>query len=301
MSRLTPTIFKAYLAQRLREAAVRQQRSFEHVRQVVLMDRFLGRVFATLGEDALLRGSRAVDLRIGDDRTARDLDLAIAGELEEVLPRLTAAGQVELGEYMRFTVAQDNSAPAIASDGFKVKGHRFRVQAFLVGVAFGEPFSVDVSPPEPIVGAPDLLPGGDHLAFAGVAPAPMRVLPLASHLADGLYYFSQSQPMGTHPRVWDLPELGLLGTVGPVDAEQVASAISTTFVSRGTHNIPRTLPLVQTAWEPHLEKMLIDEHLTWRSVAELHQVVGYFLSPVLAGGRGTWNPPTWQWLQPDAT
>lgn len=299
MTRLTPTIFKAYLAQRLREAAVRQQRSFEHVRQVVLMDRFLGRVFATLGEDAVLRGSRAVDLRIRDDRTARDLDLAIPGEFDDVLPRLTAAGQVELGEYMRFTIAADNSAPAIAADGFKVKGHRFRVQAWLVGVAYGDPFSVDVSPPEPIVGAPDVLPGGDHLSFAGVAPAPMRLLPLPSHLADGLYYFSQPQPMGTHPRVWDLPELGLLGTVGPVRAEDVAKAISLTFVHRGTHNIPRTFPLVQTAWEPHLEKMLTDDKLTWRSVPELHQVVGYFLSPVLAGGGGVWHPPTWQW-QPDA-
>lgn len=301
MSRLTPTIFKAHLAQRLREEGVRQQRSPEHVRQVVLQDRFLGRVFQALGADAMLRGSRAVDLRIGDDRTARDLDLAIPGEPEVVLKRLSDAGQLDLGEYLRFYVALDNQAPTLLSEGFQVTGHRYKVQSFLVGVAYGEPFAVDVSPPEPIAGAPDVLPGGRHLAFAGVTPAEMRLLPLASHLADGLHYYTLPQPNTSHPRVWDLPELALLGTAGPIEAEQVALAVSYTFAHRATHNIPTYVPPPPVMWEPHLVKLLRDERLTWRSVPELVSVVGHFLSPVLAGGKGTWHPPTWQWSRADAT
>lgn len=299
MPRLTPTIFKAHLAQRLREESVRQQRGLTHVRQVVVQDRFLGRVFAALGDRVLLRGSRAVDLRIGDDRTARDLDLAIPGEPEDVLKLLSEAGQLDLGEYLRFTVALDNQAATALSDGFQVPGHRYRVQASLVGVPFGDPFSLDVSPPEPIAGEPELVPGGAHLAFAGVEPAPMRLIPLASHLADALHHHSLPQPSTSHPRVWDLPELGLLGTVAQVQADAVRTAISYTFAHRATHNIPTSILPPPATFEIHLERMLREEGLVWRSVPELTRVVGHFLGPVLAGGGGAWDPNTWRWR--DAT
>lgn len=291
----TPTIFKATLAQRNREEATRQQRPQEHVRQVVLMDRFLARLFTVLGERALLRGSRAVDLRIKDDRTCRELDLTIDAPEEEVLPALEQAGSLDLGEFLQFDVAVDTNAPTLLSEGFRVPGARYRVRPRLVGLAFGEPFALEVSAPEPMVGGAETLPGSSALAFAGIPPADMRLYPLASHVADALHYYTLPQGLTSHPRVWDLPELALLATSGPMEAEDVAKAISLTFVHRGTHNVPTFLPLPPGGWEVHLERMLRDERLPWDSVAELTQVAGYFLGPVLAGGKGRWNPAVWRW------
>ncbi len=293
----TPTIFKATLTQRLREEANRQRRTPEHVRQVVLMDRFLARVFATLGDRALLRGSRAVDLRIGDDRTLRDLDLALDLPADRVLDALSEAGRMLHGEVLQYDVAFDTNAPTLLSEGFRVPGARYRVTPRLVGMAYGEPFALDVSPPEPTVGEPDLLPGSSALAFAGVEPATMRVINVASHLADALHYYSLPQATTSHPRVWDLPEIALLGTVGPVAAEDIQGAISRIFVHRGTHNVPTVFPLLNGAWEPLLERLRRQERLPWGSVAELHSVAAYFLAPVLAGGKGTWDRDVWRWTE----
>lgn len=291
----TPTIFKATLTQRLREEAARQGRSAEHVRQVVLMDRFLARAFAVLGERAVLRGSRAVDLRIRDDRTLRDLDLMVDLELDQAHQALSEAGLLLHDEVLQFDVTFDTNAPTLLSEGFRVPGARFKVTPRLVGMAYGDPFAIDISPLEPMVGAPDPLDGTAALRFAGVEPAKMRVLSVASQLADGLFYYTLPQATTSHPRVWDLPELALLGTVGPVKAEDIQGAISRTFVYRGTHNVPTVFPLPPGGWELLLERLIRQERLSWTSVEELHRVTASFLAPVLAGGKGTWNPSTWQW------
>ncbi len=291
----TPTIFKATLAQRLREEGLRQRRTPEHVRQIVLCDRFLARAFAVLGEKAVLRGSRAVDVRIGDDRTLRDLDLMVDLPPERVQDALTEAGRLQLDEVLQFEVAFDTNAPTLLSEGFRVAGARYRVTPRLVGMAFGEPFAIDVSPMEPIVGPVEVLPGSKVLTFAGVAPAPLRLVSMASHLADALHYYTLPQATTSHPRFWDLPEIALLGTSGPVDAEDVYGAISRVFVHRGTHNVPTTFPLPPGGWEVLLQRLIRQERLPWASIEELHGVAAYFLAPVLAGGKGTWNPSVWRW------
>lgn len=291
----TPTIFKATLAQRLRELADRQRRPVEHVRQVLLMDRFLARVFATLGEAAVLRGSRAVDLRVGEDRTVRDLDLALDLQADRVEAALAEAGGLELGEWLRFEVAFDTNAALQLAEGFRVPLARYRVTPKLVGLSFGEPFAVDVSPPEPLVGEPTVLPGSDALAFAGIAPAPMRIIPLASHVADALHYYTLPQPLASHPRVWDLPELALLGTAGPLEAEELRAAIAATFAHRGTHPVPLGFPRPPASWHGLLQRMLRAERLIWVTAEDLAHAAGTFLGPVLAGGGGRWSPAVWHW------
>jgi len=292
----TPTIFKASLGQRLREEGNRTRRPARHATQVLLLDRFLARVFVVLGDKAVLRGSRAVDLRVHDDRTLRDVDLMVDQDDEAVIhAALSAAGRLDLGEWLQYDVAFDTNAPTLLSEGFRVPGWRYRVTPRLVGMAFGEPFGLAMSPMEPMVGTPDTLPGSAVLRFAGVAPAPMRVLPLPSQVADSLHYYTLLQPTTNHPRVWDLPEIALLATVGPVEAEDLAGAISRTFVHRGTHNVPTVLSAPPAAWTTHLERMLRAERLPWDSVGELYRVAGAFLAPVLAGGKGRWDPAVWRW------
>lgn len=70
----TPLAFKAALEARLRERAVAQGRSLNRVRQLLVMERFLARVFPTVGL-AVLKGGLVMELRLDRARATKDVDL----------------------------------------------------------------------------------------------------------------------------------------------------------------------------------------------------------------------------------
>jgi hypothetical protein len=139
--------------------------------------------------------------------------------------------------------------------------------------------------------------GGRLLEFAGIKPMRFRIYPIESHVAEKLHAYTlpRARP---NSRVKDLPDLALLATARALRGVVLRTAIQKTFEARATHAVPGALPPAPPAWGPIYERMVRIDNLRWRTLEELHQAVGAFLDPILAGRGVTWNPKTWRWIGP---
>lgn len=74
----SPESFKQALEERLRSSA-KSGIEFARQRQLLVFDRFLARVVAVLGDAATLKGGLALELRLDQARTTKDVDLQVVG------------------------------------------------------------------------------------------------------------------------------------------------------------------------------------------------------------------------------
>ena len=75
----TPLAFKASLEQRLRTRSQKTGTDLHRLRQLVIYERFLTRVFRVFGDDAVLKGGVVLELRLESARATKDIDLNLRG------------------------------------------------------------------------------------------------------------------------------------------------------------------------------------------------------------------------------
>lgn len=248
-----------------------------------------------LGPAATLKGGLALELRLERARTTRDIDLRLVGSPDGLLARLQEAGRLDLGDFMAFEVRVDARHPEIAGDGVRYEGQRFRAECRLAAMLYGQAFGVDVAFGDPIIGEPEVVTGDDLLAFAGIVPPELRVYPVETHLAEKLHAYTLPRAT-TNTRVKDLPDLALLGQVGPRDVSRVRAALAQTFGFRKTHRLPPLLPDPPSSWAEPYAVMAEEDALPWATLSEVTAAARVFLDPVLAGvGEGRWDSAAWRW------
>ena len=250
---------------------------------------------AVFGDAALLKGGLVLELRLERARATKDIDLRLIGSPDSVLADLQEAGRLDLKDFMTFEITPDIEHPQIRSDGMRYEGFRFRTECRLAGKLYGQRFGVDVAFGDPFLGEPEIVSAEDTLAFAGVAPPALRLYPIETHLAEKLHAYTlpRSRP---NTRVKDLPDIALLGTTQPLDAERLRLALTQTFEFRGTHAVPSSVPDPPATWSTPYDQLARENELTWTTLEELATAVAAFINPVLAGKNGTWRPAKWQWL-----
>lgn len=174
---ISPESFKQALEQRLRTSASTGA-DFARIRQRLVFERFLARVVAALGDTAMLKGGLVLELRLTRARATKDVDLRVTGAPSDILAKLQVAGQLDLEDFMTFTVGRNRDHPEIQSEGMLYEGQRFRAECTLAGKLYGQPFGVDVAFGDPIYGEPEVAVAENLLAFAGVAPTSLRLYPI---------------------------------------------------------------------------------------------------------------------------
>lgn len=290
----TAAAFKHALEARLRSSSS-SGTDFARRRQLLVFDRFLARVTRELGDAVMLKGGLVVELRVARARTTKDVDLRITGAPKGLLERLTRAARLDLGDFMFFTVAADVAHPEITNEGMVYEGQRYRVSCALAGKPYGQPFGLDIAFADPIFGEPDIVVAADILGFAGVEPPSLRLYPIETHLAEKLHAYTLPRKR-TNSRVKDLPDIALLAGVREIDANGLRAALAQTFQARRTHPLPSSLPAPSPAWQAPYARMVEQDDLRWRSLAELTEAAQAFLNPVLGGTTsGTWTPSAWAW------
>lgn len=289
----SPAAFKQALEQRLR-SATNTGAEFARKRQLLVFDRFLARIVATLGDTATLKGGLVLELRLERARTTKDVDLRLMDSQGGILERLQEAGRQDLGDFMIFEVGPDNDQPEIVNDGVQYDGLRFRAECRLAGKVYGQPFGVDVAFGDPILGEPEVVVAEDVLAFAGIAPPRLRLYPVESHIAEKLHAYTmpRSRP---NSRVKDLPDIALLASVRDIDSMTLRTAIERTFKHRATHPVPASAPAPPEAWAHVYARMAANDRLKWQTLDELTRAVQTFLDPLLAGEIGKWEAEAWAW------
>lgn len=281
---------------RLHQRAATRGRSLHRVRQLLVMERFLARVFPAIGS-AVLKGGLVMELRLDRARATKDVPLRVSVRADELLDRLQAAGRVDLGDFLAFEVRADPSHPTIEAVGLRYDGQRFRAEARLAGRTYGSVCGVDVAVGEPLVGTPDDLEGSDTLAFLGLSSPRFRAYPMETHIAEKLHAYTLPR-LRPNSRVKDLPDIALLAEAGTLDASHLARAIRETFAHRGTHPVPLRLADPPEAWAAVYGRMAEEEALPWSDLASLGGAVRGFLDPVLAGVGGVGEPAAWRWRDP---
>jgi hypothetical protein len=204
----TPEAFKAAVDQRLRQLAG-PGAAIARRRQLLVFDRFLARIGRVFGDAAVLKGGLVLEVRLDRARTTRDVDLRVSGPPGLLLERLQEAGRLDLHDFMRFEVAVH---PEIAGPGVRYEGQRFRAECRMAGGLYGQAFGVDVAFGDPVLGAPERVPGDDFLAFAGIAAPELLLYPVETHVAEKLHAYTLPR-LTPSTRVKDLPDLAFLDPV----------------------------------------------------------------------------------------
>ncbi|MBI4585124.1 MAG: hypothetical protein HY717_14020 [Planctomycetes bacterium] len=62
-----------------------------------------------------------------------------------------------------------------------------------------------------------------------------------------------------------------------------------------THSAPPSLPEPPTLWAPIYTRIAEDDDLPWRTLEEVAEAARSFLTPVLKGQSGNWDPTRWTW------
>jgi len=291
---VSPEPFKQALEQRLKSSS-KSGVDFARRRQLLVFDRFLARVVATVGEAATLKGGLVLELRLERARTTKDVDLRMVGSPDELLAKLQQAGRLDLGDFMTFEIVPDDEHPGMLNDAVQYDGLRFRAECKLAGKIYGQPFGVDVAFGDPLIGPPDVVVADDVLAFAGIAPPALRLYPIETHIAEKLHAYTmpRSRPSS---RVKDLPDLALLASAQAIDAQRLRAALEQTFTFRKTHTLPTAVPAPLEAWRTPYAAMAREDLLAWPTLDEVTKAAKEFLDPVLTGPLdGTWSPKTWSW------
>jgi hypothetical protein len=293
----TPAAFKQALEQRLRDGT--SGPDLGRRRQLLVFDRLLARIVQTLGDAVMLKDGLVLELRLSRARTTKDVDLRFVGEPDRVLERLQQAGRLDLGDFMTFEIGPDDGHPEIQNDGARYDGLRFRAECRLAGKLYGQRFGVDVAFADPVLGEPDTITTDDILAFAGIAPARVRLVPIETHIAEKLHAFTMPRAR-PNSRVRDLPDLALLASIDPLHAAALTAALEQTFTFRDTHALPISLPTPSREWETPYRAMALADQLPWPTLEDVTASVRAFLDPVLAGERqSTWDPTSWIWSRGD--
>jgi hypothetical protein len=290
----SPEAFKQALERRIRTSAS-SGTHFARKRQLLVFDRFLARLLAVLDDAVTLKGGLALEFRLEQARTTRDVDLRMLGSPDDILAKLQAAGRRDLGDFMTFEIAPDADHAEILNEGMQYDGLRFRAECKLAGKLYGQPFGVDVAFGDPIFGEPEVIVAKDVLAFAGIAPPALRLYPVESHIAEKLHEYTMPRSR-TNSRVKDLPDLVLLAKVRPLDAKRLREAFEQTFAHRRTHDLPARLPSPPKAWIVPYAAMAREDQLEWLTLDEVTLAAQSFLNPVLEGAiDASWSSDVWAW------
>jgi len=290
----TAAAFKQAVETRLRSTSS-SGTDFARRRQLLVFDRFLARITRELGDSVILKGGLVVELRVERARTTKDIDLRLVGPPTGLLQRLRRAAELELGEFMVFTVAPDGEHPAITNEGMVYEGQRYRVTCTLAGKPYGQPFGLDIAFADPIFGEPDIAVAADVLGFAGIEPPTLRLYPLETHIAEKLHAFTLPRKR-PNSRVKDLPDIALLAGVREIEATCLRGALEQTFASRKTHALPASLPPPPAGWAAPYARMVEEDELRWADLPTLMHAARALLDPVLDGSASRiWTPSTWRW------
>lgn len=291
--------FKMALEARIRARANRTGESIDRVRTLFVLDRLAVRLASEFGDQVLIKGGMAMHYRTQDCRLTRDLDVrAEPGIRADSLDRLRAAGERDLGDFLRFAVQENARHPKIQGDGIPHEGRRYRVTPYLAGKIYAQVVGLDVAIGDVFYGDPQTVPSSDFVAFAGLPPRPLALYPRETHVAEKLHAYTQPRA-STNQRVKDLPDLAILAKTERFEARRLRDALEQTYSSRGSHRLPTEVPDPPPAWSAPYEAMARAEKLPWTDLPAVLAAVRAFLNPVLAGESGAWDPERFGWESAD--
>jgi hypothetical protein len=259
----TAKAFRAALEARLKQIANSEQIDLQRLRRLVAFDRLLARIFQSEENRWVLKGGYAMELRMKEARTTKDIDLVIEGpkqilpsdELlnDNLLEELREQVSKDLGDYFVFMVGLS----IMDIDAAPYGGARYPIDARMDGRTFVK-FHLDVGVGDAVMEPLESIKTRDWLGFAGIDPPIVEVLSKEQQFAEKLHAYTLLGHIRPNSRVKDLVDIVLLIQRGGLKREKVKESLDVVFSRRKTHNLPNNIYPPPANWGPIFEKMADD-------------------------------------------
>ncbi len=237
--------FRQALLSRLRSVVSSTGIPFERLRKRLVFERLLARLLKVAPKRWALKGALALDFRFQSRaRTTKDADLIGTRNVEEATEDLIAVQTVDLQDHFAFVVRRSRET----DPNHPEPSVSFHVTAQVAGLVFDEA-TIDVEAQGSFDWEPDVVTS-DLLAFAGLEPVAIPVIPLEVQVAEKLHAYTRTygKRQRASARVKDLIDLALIVETAALDAGSLRAALDCVFTRRATHTLPATLPPPPADW-----------------------------------------------------
>ncbi|MGN6373430.1 MAG: nucleotidyl transferase AbiEii/AbiGii toxin family protein [Solirubrobacteraceae bacterium] len=285
--------FRQALEQRLQNQAVDTGMGLARLRKRIAFEAFLRRLLIAAPRRWVLKGALALDFRLDTPtRPTKDIDLGRDDDEDAAVRDILAAQELMLDDF--FTFAARRTSELDDTDDFTAI--RFHLTAQLGGRTF-EQFLLDIGFVDSITYTPDTVQSAGLLAFAGIAPLTLPVIPIEQHLAEKVHAYTgtygKDGRASTRPK--DLVDILLIESSAAMVAPSLHEALERTFHERQRHPLPDKLPPPPTTWtDPYrrlAESVGIEPDLT-----AAYARARAFLDPAMENNsKGRWDPTTKTW------
>ena len=233
----TPQAFDRALVDRLRDLSRTTGASPDQLRTFVAFDRLLARLNALNDENFVVKGGVALEYRMPNTvRRTNDLDLAMHG-FTEARDAMRAATRLNIGDHFTTSIVKEPTADKPIIEG--VASYRWGLHVNVGQKQFSY-LTLDVGIEETSFRRPDTIEAPNFLAFAGLPPTSVRVIPVEYHLAEKLHAYARTYAANRpSSRVKDLVDMVLIASRNPIESDSLRNAIIDVFSSRGSLEIPR--------------------------------------------------------------
>lgn len=264
-----PEAFRAALEARLRQASTGAQ-DLSRLRRIVTFDRFLARLAVANHRTWVLKGGAALEFRMPEQaRSTRDIDLALASDLEAADRLLQDLAGDPFGDYFSFRVTRRRELSDLPDRGLVV---RLSLEALLGNRVF-EHFVVDVVAGEGMPATTERVELGRAFGFAGLPLVEMAVIDLRTHWAEKLSAYLRRYDDRPNTRVKDLIDLVLLVEHGLEPDDRLREAVEETFARRSQHLPLSDLPSMADSWAVPYAEMASDLGLTTVAASDAHDLI----------------------------
>lgn len=220
---------------------------------------FLARLFNGDQIDWALKGGYALELRLQESRTTKDVDLtlkdskifrtSIENQNKALHELLVEKSKIDLEDYFVFQV----SAPIIDLVGTPCGGARFQVEAKIDGKIFSK-LTLDIGIGDAWLESESLMLK-NYLENAGLNPGAVKVIRLEQHTCEKIHAYSMPRD-GFNSRVKDLVDLFLIFQMEKIDKDLFKKSLNETFKRRNTHTVPTLLDEPHEFWAERFERMI---------------------------------------------
>jgi hypothetical protein len=281
---------------------------------VLVMQRFAARVCEVFPQ-AVVKGGLGLELRLDTPRTTEDVDIIIAAS-HNLDTRLSEAGRLDLGDFMRFRVSPDKGGAEFMVPGMPYPARRYLIQSFFTDTDphalpdkhIDRKFKLEVSIRE---AAAFEMVESRWEGFPQVRVAPIRVYGVSWQIAGKVHaYCDPRHRESANPDMWrprDLLDIcrcasTIISTIR-IDAHTLRNALEQTFAKRKAATedmtlpeLPERLPPLPPPWVEAFQRQVEQASLPWSTPDAAHRLAAAFVDPVLAGtAQGTWRPDTQSW------
>lgn len=281
----------AAIRDRIRNALAESPLGAAEIRRQFAYDRLLTRIFLSDPDGWILKGGTGLLARIPDvARHSLDIDVFRRTSIEAAVVDLTAAGDIDLGDFFTFDIERDSEMTGLHP------GIRCRTIAYLGDKEFDR-FRVDIVIDTNITGVPANVAPLSPIHIEGLPTTRYRLYPIADHIADKhaamIDTYGDGEPSS---RYRDLVDLVLIAKTQSVHAEDLRRALLSEYTYRGL-DTPTTVTLPSSNWRQGYADIARDvPNFDILDADSAIAIVRAMIELALDGTAwGTWDPNALRW------